>query len=164
MAKGNFYRYFDDKADLVEAIVNPLATEIRAALRQCATALSRAAARSDVVAAYNALGFGLVSSVSAHPDVARLFLQEHRSPPSPARQSLHQLATEISFGAIRVSEVAIEHGLIRVKDPRVSALAVVGAVARLALAVLSGELDSPPAEIAEILVAVVLDGIRAPLN
>jgi len=164
MAKGNFYRYFDDKADLVEAVLLSLATEIRAAMRQCATALSRASARADVVAAYNALGFAFVSSVAAHPDVARLFLQEYRCPPAGARRSLHELATELAAGAVRLSELAVEHGLIRVKDPRVSALAVVGAVERLALAVLSGELVAPPAEIAENLVELVLDGLRAPLN
>ena len=49
-----------------------------------------------------------------------------------------------------------------VSDPRVSALAVVGAVEALALAVVRDRLDAPPEEIARIVISMVMDGIRAP--
>ena len=65
------------------------------------------------------------------------------------------------MGAIHLTDVAVSHDLLRVSDPRVSALAVVGAVEQIALAVLRGELDAHGDEIARIVVSMVLDGIRA---
>ena len=65
---------------------------------------------------------------------------------------------ELEDAAIRLTEVAVEHGLLRVSDPRVSALAVVGAVEQLAIATLRGRLDTPPAEIAQIVVGMVQIG------
>jgi hypothetical protein len=46
--------------------------------------------------------------------------------------------------------------------PAVSALAVVGAVERLLLAVLRGEDVGNPLEIPEALTGIILDGLRAP--
>jgi hypothetical protein len=46
-------------------------------------------------------------------------------------------------------------------DPRVSALAVVGAVERLLWAVFTGEQVLDPTQVAEMLTGIVLDGMRA---
>jgi hypothetical protein len=95
------------------------------------------------------------------PAVILLYLQESRAPAVGARVPIVELAEELAAGSIRLTKVACDHGLLRVQDPRVSALAVVGAVERLALAVMRGKLETSPTEISQTLIQLVLDGIRA---
>jgi len=58
--------------------------------------------------------------------------------------------------------VAVKRDLLEVSDPRISALAVVGSTEVLMLAILDGRLDGvPPTEVAQTMIGMVLDGIRA---
>ncbi len=59
-----------------------------------------------------------------------------------------------------LTQVAVDKGLLNVTDPKVSAMAVVGAVEQLALAQLRGNLEAPPLQVAQVVVSMVLDGIR----
>lgn len=160
MAKGNFYRYFRDKADLVEAVIEPVADTIRRAIRECDQKLRSAEGREDTVAAYVLLGAGLAGAVGTYPAATRLYLQERRAPSVPARQAISSLAQELDDRAIALSEVAVARGLLVVDDPRVSALAVIGAVESLALAALRGQFNLDPQKTMHTLIALVLDGIR----
>ena len=160
VAKGSFYRYFDDKENLVAAIMAPLAQQIREAMSACRGALEIAKTDADVTAAYIALGAHIAIAASTMQDVVRLYLQEHRAPAVGARACIGQLSSELSEGAISLSIVAVEHGLIDVPDPRVSATAVVGAVEALGLLYLDGRIELSPAELGAMLVRIVLDGIR----
>lgn len=160
VAKGSFYRYFDDKEDLVAAIMNPLAEQIRQGMRACRGALEVAKTDADVTAAYVALGAHIAIAASTMQDVVRLYLQEHRAPSVGARACIGVLSRELSDAAIALSVVAVEHGLLDVPDPRVSATAVVGAVEALGLLYLDGRIDLSPAELGAMLVRIVLDGIR----
>lgn len=164
MAKGNFYRYFDDKRAVVDALIAPMAADVRTAMRKCAVALGRAgesASPEALAAAYAMLAMDLAQATVTRLDVMRLYLQENRAPATPSTAGVHALADELADGAIHLSELAVDHGLLRIADPRVSALAVVGAFERLSLAVLRGQLDTPPLEAARIVTSMVLDGIRA---
>ena len=161
MAKGNFYRYFDDKGALVDAILAPIASEVRTAMRRCAVKLARAGSRDVLNETYAVLALELAAITVPHLRVVQLYLQENRSPATPSTAGIRALAEELEQGAIHLTDVAVSHELLRVSDPRVSALAVVGAVEQLALAVLWGGLDARPEEIARIVVGMVLDGIRA---
>ena len=160
VAKGSFYRYFDDKEDLVAAIMNPLADQIRQGMSACRGALEVAKTDADVTAAYVALGAHIAIAASTMQDVVRLYLQEHRAPSVGARACIGQLSRDLSDAAIALSVVAVEHGLLDVPDPRVSATAVVGAVEALGLLYLDGRIDLSPAELGTMLVRIVLDGIR----
>ncbi|HJK91541.1 MAG TPA: TetR/AcrR family transcriptional regulator [Polyangiaceae bacterium LLY-WYZ-15_(1-7)] len=159
MAKGNFYRYFDDKGALVDAILGDVAADVRTAMRKCAVSLGRAETSAEMNDAYATMAQELaVAAVPRLPRV-RLYLQENRAPATPSTANVHTLAQELSEGAIHLTEVAVEHGMLEVDDPRVSALAVVGAVEQLALALLHGRLDAPPMEVGRIVVQMVLHGI-----
>ncbi len=160
VAKGSFYRYFDDKEDLVAAIVGPLATQIRNAMAACRDALEIAKTDADVTAAYVALGAHVAIATTSMQDVMRLYLQEHRAPAVGARACIGELSKEIYDTAIELSVVAVDHGLLDVPDPRVSATAVVGAVEALGLLYLDGRIDLPPTELGPMLVRIILDGIR----
>lgn len=159
-AKGNFYRYFDDKSQLVESLLVPLATLVRKAMRQCAVDLAKAKAPEQVSDAYGKLAATLGVSAIEHRDVVRLYLQEHRAPATASRASLRKMADDLQQGAFLLSEAAVKHGLVEVRDPRISALAVVGAVEHLVLVLLRGDLDLSLPDVASTLIRMTLDGLR----
>ena len=158
-AKGSFYRYFASKDALVAALVAPAATDVDGALARCAERLAAAQDRGSLFAAYQELALALVPLALYRLDVMRLYLQESRGPAVGARIPLVALSTRIDEGAIRLTTIAVEHGLLDVADPRISALAVVGAIERLAFSMLSGRLDASPVDIVATLIRMVLDGI-----
>lgn len=159
-AKGNFYRYFDDKSQLVESLLVPLAALVRKSMRVCAIDLAKAKSPAAVSDAYQKLAANLGMAAMEHRDVVRLYLQEHRAPATEARASLRKLESELQEGAFRLSESAVKHGLVEVRDPRISALAVVGAIEHLALILLRGDMELSLAEVGTTLVRMVLDGLR----
>jgi Tetracyclin repressor-like, C-terminal domain len=122
--------------------------------------LAKVRSKDEVYASYTTLAAQIAMATIEHRDEVRLFLQENRAPATPARASVRALVGEISTGACELSEAAQRHGVIDVADPRVSGLAVVGAIEYLGLEVLRGERDLDPATIATVLVRMVLDGVR----
>lgn len=161
-AKGSFYRYFSSKDALVAAIVAPAATDVDRALARCGERLADAHDRASLFAAYQELALALVPLALHRLDVVRLYLQESRGADTGARAPLVQLGARIDEGAIHLTTMAVERGLLDVADPRISALAVVGAIERLAFSVLSGRLDAQPVDIVATLIRLVLDGIAKP--
>lgn len=159
-AKGNFYRYFVDKEDLVTAILEPASTHLREAFDSCETALEAAHDDASLNAAYQAFAVRLIPLAFSHGDVVRLYLQNTRAPSSGARAPIRGLADEVRQRAVDLTEFAVDHGLLRIRDPRISALAVIGAVEQLSYSVLDGELDAPASQIAVTLISLVLSGIR----
>ncbi|MEZ4337626.1 MAG: TetR/AcrR family transcriptional regulator [Sandaracinaceae bacterium] len=159
-AKGNFYRYFEDKEDLVAGIVQPAEIALREAFDRCHAALEEAHDETTLFAAYQTLAIGMLPLAVGYPDVVRLYLQESRAPSAGARAPIRALADEIRERAVELTRFAVDHDLLSIRDPRISALAVVGAVEQLAWSFLSGELDAPPDEVARTLISLVLRGIR----
>jgi len=160
MAKGNFYRYFRDKADLVDAVIEPVATTTREAIHLCDTQLRKANGRDDAVAAYGHLGNSLIGALAMYPDAMCLYLQERRAPATTARQAISDLAEEVDTRAMTLSQIAVDRKLVTVADPRVSAIAVLGAIEALALASVRKQVQIDPIETTKRLIAIVLDGLR----
>ncbi len=160
MAKGNFYRYFRDKADLVEAVIDPVASSTREAIQRCDAMLREANGRDDAVAAYGQLGNKLIGALAMYPDAMCLFLQERRAPATAARRAISDLAFELDDRAMALSQVAAERNLVAVSDPRVSALAVLGAVEALALASVRNQVTMDPIATSKRLISIVLEGLR----
>jgi AcrR family transcriptional regulator len=160
MAKGNFYRYFRDKADLVEAVIQPVASTTRAAVQECDEKLREADGRDDAVAAYGQLGNKLVAALAMHPDAMCLYLQERRAPATTARQAISDLATDLDRRALTLSQVAVDRRLVAVANPQVSAVAVLGAVEALALASVRNQVQMDPIETTRSLVSIVLEGLQ----
>jgi AcrR family transcriptional regulator len=161
MAKGNLYRYFRDKADLVEAVIEPVATTTREAIQRCDAQLRQANGRDDAVAAYGQLSNSLIGALAMHPDAMCLYLQERRAPATTAREAISDLAQEVDARAMTLSQVAVDRKLVTVADPRVSALAVLGAVEALALASVRKQVKIDPIETTRTLISIVLDGLRS---
>ncbi len=161
IAKGSFYRYARDKADLVEQIMTPVGEKVIAALERCEQALHRAQ-RDTLATTYLALAGELSTVVAQHAPRVLLYLQEMRAPTAAERRSIHALAEELTTRAITLTEIARDHGLIRNVDARVSALIVLGAIDTILFEHLRRRRVSAanaPAVIGE-LVTIVLGGIR----
>ena len=160
VAKGTFYRYFDDKESLVEALIAPVRAELTEALAACAKALGAARDVEAMFDAYRSLGGTFAGVLLKHAGMVRLYLQESRGPAVGARAGIVGLSRMIAGQAVLITEKAHTHGLLRPIRPEVSALAVVGAVERLLLAVLSEEEIGNPLELPDLLASIVLDGLR----
>jgi AcrR family transcriptional regulator len=160
MAKGNFYRYFRDKADLVEAVTEPVASATCEAVQACDDKLRRADTRDDAVAAYGELGNRLVGALAMHPDAMCLYLQERRAPATTARQAISDLATDLDRRAMTLSQIAVDRRLVAASNPRVSAVAVLGAVEALALASMRNQVQMDPVETTKSLISIVLGGLQ----
>ena len=160
MAKGNFYRYFRDKADLVEAVVEPVAETTRAALDGCHKELRAVQGRAEAARAYAELGNRLVGALAMYPDAMCLYLQERRAPATTARQAISDLAADLDERAMALSQAAVDQKLVVVSDPRVSALAVLGAVEALALASVRKQIQMDPVETSKGLISIVLEGLQ----
>jgi len=160
MAKGNFYRYFRDKADLVEAVISPIASTTVEAMQECDSHLRQADGKDQAVAAYGQLGNRLVGALALYPDAMCLYLQERRAPATIARQAISELANDLDERAMTLSQLAAERGFVTVSDPRVSALAVLGAVEALALASVRKQVQMDPIQTTKSLISIVLEGLR----
>ena len=162
MAKGNFYRYFPNKEALVETLMAPLATAVREALQRTEEELRQTTTQEEMLAVYERLASWVVPTLLRQLGPLQLYLQERRGPASGARVAIRQLADELYERSVRLTEVARAHGLIEVGDPRISALAVVGACEELALGALQGRLDPvDPDEVSRTLIRLVVQGLRA---
>lgn len=161
-AKGSFYRYFEDKSDLVRALFEPVTARVDRAFDACDAALAAARSPADLEAAYAGLAGDLVPVLLEAPDVVKLYLQESRSPAVGARAPITDLADRIRAASVRITETAHAHGLLRALDPRITALVVVGAVESLLHQFLGGADLGSPDDVVQTLVALVLEGIRRP--
>lgn len=162
VAKGTFYRYFDDKAALVDALLKPVAGELLEGMEACGRALAGARDVEAMFEAYRAVAAVIASALLQYPGVVRLYLQESRGPAVGARRKVAELSRQVARHAVDITEKAHTHGLLRPIRPAVSGLAVVGAVERLLLAVLSEEDIGNPLELPDALTTLVLDGLRLP--
>jgi len=160
-AKGSFYRYFRDKSDLVEAVVAPIANEVRESFDRCAAALRSEESATDLPRHYQVLGEDLFRIVLQYPEVVRLYLHEARGPKSGARVPIVKLAEDVLDRATLLSDVAREQGFLRPLAGRLSAIVVVGAVDLLLTRLFAGDDITPVMEMPSKLVELVLDGVRA---
>jgi AcrR family transcriptional regulator len=145
MAKGSFYRYFNDQPALVADLVEPVRSCLDAALATCAKLLDKPGASGDVL--WREVEVALMALQHTIPRQVRLYLQECRSPGTGARRAIVDLAKHVSVEAIDLARVAKARGIINAANPALAALGMVGTIERLVLATLQGEDAVAPAEV-----------------
>ncbi|MBX5480712.1 MAG: TetR/AcrR family transcriptional regulator [Myxococcaceae bacterium] len=162
MAKGSFYRYFEDKTALVAHLFDPIREEIELAMQQASRALEAETDRAKMVEAWRTLGETMANIVFSHVGAVRLYLQESRGPSGGARTPVVSISDMVGRYAIELTRKAHAHGLLRRSiHPAVSALAVVGAVERLLSALFAGEEIGNPLEVPRALTSLIMDGLAA---
>ncbi len=161
MAKGSFYTYFHDKADLVATLLAPVRSRLVEALVRCEGRLRAARSTEGLREAYLALAAELVEVVFDQPEVSRMYLQECRGPGVGARVPVGELAEEIRSRSGALTEAARSSGLLRDLDVRVTAAAVVGAAEHLVFRALSGDDFGAPGAALGALVSMVVEGLAA---
>ena len=72
----------------------------------------------------------------------------------------NDLATDLDDRAMALSQVAADRQLVAISDPRVSAIAVLGAVEALALASVRNQVQMDPIETTKSLISIVLEGLQ----
>jgi AcrR family transcriptional regulator len=160
-AKGTFYRYFEDKDDLVAAVFRPIADTVVAAMERCIASVREATDATGLEAAYAALAGDLLLVLVEQPDALRLFLQERHGPRTPARAAILDLDDAVVDRAVGMTEAAASSGLLAPGNPRVTALAVVGAVHELLWRQFQGRGTPELLVDAGQLIELVLYGIRS---
>ena len=161
IAKGSFYRYYQDKEELVAALFEPLIEHLGVAFERGESALSQATTWSETMSAFSQIAFDVAPLLIRHRDAFLIYLQENRGPQTAVRRPVHALASLISDRAFAITHAARVHGNLRPVDPAVTSLAVIGAAERLALEFLRGGRIAEPAAAASALVRVILDGLQA---
>ncbi len=164
VAKGSFYRYFEDKDDLVRVMFDPLYQAVAAALDRCGAAVRGARKLADFSAAHEALAAELAPHIANNPALVRIYLQESRGPAHGARVAIAELSRAVAQRAIELAERGHQSDVFRADvPPAVSALAVVGAIERLAAWYLDHpeQLEATPAELGRGLVALMMEGMVA---
>jgi AcrR family transcriptional regulator len=159
-AKGSFYRYFRDKEDIVDAIVAPVANEVRTAFEGCASGVQTEQSSADHPKHYQKLAEELFRIVLQYPEIVRLYLHESRGPKNGARIPIVTLAEDILDQATLISDIAREQKFLRPLAGRLSAIVVVGAVDLLLSRIFAGDEMPSVLEMPTQLVSLVLDGVR----
>jgi len=163
MSKAAFYRYFEHKAAIVEALFDALGQAILSAFDQAHEALTAADSPEAVQAAYTALAMSMLEVFTEQPGLVRLFLQERRGAPTDERRPVLQLDQAVTERAMRLTAVAQEAGWVKPFRPEISTVAVMGAAYELLWRRLDGagpvadDLDA-----VDQLVDLVLHGVRLP--
>ncbi len=160
IAKGSYYRYFDDKTALVRELLEPVEERVVSAFSACRRALAEAENPTALAGAYLPLAVELLAIIDTHPSVVRLYLQESRGPAVAARLPVAALASAVLDASVELTRVAHAKKLLRPMDPRISAAAVVGAAERLLALALAGTDLGPPEAVVGELLSLVLDGLR----
>lgn len=159
VAKGTFYRYFDDKSALVASLLEPVAAACDDAFRAFREELEHTEDVEALVAGYVRLGGRLAQVVFAYADETRFYLQERRGPPTPNRLPVHHLATHLEEAVETFSSVAVERGLLRPFSPVLAARIVIGAIEQILFTHFSGRDLGDPLSLTRSLTSLVLDGL-----
>lgn len=161
VAKGSFYRYFDNKEDLIATLFHPTADAVASAMTRACESLEAASDPPALEAAYTLLAADLATVLFANADTVRLFLQERHGPATPGRAPIRALDEQVLALAVRITHAGRASGLLRPVDPQVSAAAVVGAVMQLLWVQLVQAPPDDPIARASALIDIVLHGVRA---
>ncbi len=161
VAKGSFYRYFDDKLALTETLFAPLAASVERIFDDSTQQLRDANSNDEAFASYDVIGTGLGHLFLNLGDVVQLYLAESKGPLDSARGPARRVSLLVAQKAVAHSRVAAARGLLRPFPPEISSLVVIGAVERLLHAIMADEAVGDPWEIPGHVINLILNGLRA---
>lgn len=131
MSKAAFYRYFEHKAAIVDALFDALGKAVLTALDRAYDALRAAKDPAGVEAAYASLGMSMLEIFTAEPGLVKLFLQERQGAPTDERRPVLALDAAVTERAMQLTRAAQAGGWVKAFRPEVSTVAVLGAAYEL---------------------------------
>jgi AcrR family transcriptional regulator len=162
-AKGSFYRYYDDKRDIVDALLQPVRDALYEVFGKIEAAVTAARTQAELMESYQLLALSVSGVIFSNQSLVLLYLQESRAPGVGARKPVGDLADAMKKAALNLTNVAREHKMLRPLNPRVTSLAVLGASEQLLFELFRDGTLGEPLEMAEALISMVLDGLRPDL-
>ena len=147
VARGTFYLYFEDKLALFQALTNQWFEVVLGILDDVRKQIAGCDTPDQVWQVYQDMGAGLAWVGLANRDEILMAFRESRGR-TPAGAFLRQRELELLEVAVVFTEDAAARGLVRVEDPRLTCLVILGAAERLLYEVLLGEDVGDPTEMA----------------
>lgn len=142
VARGTFYLYFPDKLALFETLMQRWFEPVLGVLADVERKLQETASKAEALATYEQMGMGLAIVALANQQEILLAFRENRRT-GEAGDRLRERELAIVEKVTRLTELAVERGLIRVGNARLVTLIIVGAVERLYYeALVGGELGA----------------------
>jgi AcrR family transcriptional regulator len=138
VARGTFYLYFSDKRVLFTALADAVLEPILTATEVARSELTRCIDLEATGPVYGKLAAEVGATVLRHPGAARLVLCEARAA-GPGGDVVRVRVRRLEEAAARILADGVASGLFRPHDVDGVALAIVGAIERLAWAALSGD-------------------------
>lgn len=138
IARGTFYLYFDSKESLFEAIVDGFFDPLMSIFDDVAAALERAGSPSEALVVYQVMAVRLAALGLGHRDGVLLVFREMRGQGLPGLRARERALID---RVTALTQQAQDLGLVRVDDPRLASLVILGGIERLHFEALIGELD-----------------------
>jgi AcrR family transcriptional regulator len=160
LARGTFYLYFSDKEGIFQAIVGGLLDRVGDALVDARRALEASSDTTASALAYEELGLRLIEVVGENREAALLYYREQRDPGSVGAWIRGRAVHLEGFVEDTVASL-MQRGLLRSADPRMTAMAILGAVDHLVLAWLEGRFYGDPVRVGLELVELFGAGLVA---
>lgn len=137
IARGTFYLYFPDKAAIFKHLANQLLSPVLECLERSREALMSAATIEQTQGVYLTLSATITQALISNNDAALLYYRELRDP-GEIGDWLRIRARQFDEVVIDLVHDLMNRRMLRSADPRVVAMAIVGAIDKLAYAYLTG--------------------------
>ncbi|HZR84151.1 MAG TPA: TetR/AcrR family transcriptional regulator [Candidatus Binatia bacterium] len=160
VARGTFYLYFADKRAIFRSLVDRLVDPLLAAADRARGALAGCPDLGATAPIYARLAEEVGALVVHEPVAARVVLAEARAA-GPGGDLVRRRIARLEETARGILADGAQRGLFRAHDPGAVALAIVGAIERLAWAALSGDERVAPAALPAEVVVLFRRGLAA---
>ncbi len=161
IARGTFYLYFPDKAAIFKHLTNQLLDPVMAALERATAALEHAGSLSETQAVYLEMSRALTEALLENGEAALLYYREQRDP-GEIGEWLRVRSRHFDAVVTELVRSLMDRRMLRVADPKVVAMAIIGAIHHIAFAFLSGEPFEDPEAIGTTLVQLYGQGLVLP--
>ncbi len=142
VARGTFYLYFADKLAVFDAILDQWDEPVVGLLTDVSTSLLQATTFEEVRVIWEGMAVGLAVVGLAESAALTLAFRELRGS-GPAAALVAKREARIVDLVVAFTTDVSARGLVRIEEPRIAALIVIGATERLVWEGLNGRITSP---------------------
>ena len=163
IARGTYYLYFADKTAIFKHLLNKLITPVTQCLERTRSALEVATSREDTQAVYMDLASSIGSALLTNQTAGLLYYREQRDPGEigdwlrDSQRNFDNLVTALVASLM-------ERKMLRRADPKVVAMAIIGAIDKIAYAYLMGDNFDDQEMVGMTVIALFGEGLVIPAS